>query len=569
MAMLLSIMASVNNIFVLCIIIYSFIILILSKKILNKNTVLKKILYILPLILSIIHFIINYLHEAFMLNIKLFWSIYLFSILFCLLPLLYNKERLFNKIKILFIIYGISTYILILFQTIDYNKFHNLTYESYTNSFTKAIEILKKEYVLSEHKKIDYDYLLNKYYPILAQAEETNNEQLYFKTMYEFSNEFYDGHFNYGIYFKNNEEFYDRYKFIKDYENGYYGFGTIQLNNGDVICLLVNQNSDAYKQCLRDGMTILKKNNIDVKYLIDTMYIPNTNYPVLEDAKLIKSILLFNSGGETIDLTFIDENNEEKTINIKQYNPQDQQPESSIIYNKIIDTPYGTENLSTKMLNETTGYIYIENEMYSKILGTIGYLFDDATYLKNIIDTKLQLLLEKGMKNLIIDVRGNTGGLINESSAIASLFTKQDYDYSKEGLENFKIYNYTKVKGNGKYANLDVALLINADSGSAGDILIDMLSKCDNIKIYGFTNSNNIAQAIGGKIYLTGGKSYLSYPIHNTYDINGNILIDTNEKRIANVKPDVRVNITKENINGIINQNNDYLLEYVLKEINK
>lgn len=42
MAMLLSIMASVNNIFVLYIIIYSFIILILSKKILNKNTVLKK-----------------------------------------------------------------------------------------------------------------------------------------------------------------------------------------------------------------------------------------------------------------------------------------------------------------------------------------------------------------------------------------------------------------------------------------------------------------------------------------------------------------------------------------------
>ena len=62
-------------------------------------------------------------------------------------------------------------YILTYYVTLQMDNLHVLTRYRYTNSFNKTIEILKKEYVLNEHKKIDYNYLYDKYYSLVKQAE--------------------------------------------------------------------------------------------------------------------------------------------------------------------------------------------------------------------------------------------------------------------------------------------------------------------------------------------------------------------------------------------------------------
>ncbi len=529
----------------------------------TKNKIDKKIWRILcftPLIISIIHFIVYYLPNDFI--IKRYLYMYIYSVLILLLQFTYNKKKLFKISSIIFIILGFISYFRVFYRTIMDENFHNLYYYNYTDSFDKTISILKKEYVLNEHKKIDYDFLYNKYYPQIKKAEETKDEQLYYKTMYEFANNFKDGHFHFGIYFTNMDETIKRYEFVDEYDNKDYGFASVLLSDGNVVAIYVDENSDAYNQGLRDGMIITKKDNKNIKDVFDEIVL-SEGYPVLEDEQLYKSFHLFSSGNDEISVSFIDEEGIEKTINVKTTDTDGTKPYD--LYNRV-NYYNQLETLYTKMLDDNTGYIYIKDETYDNFKGAIGYVFDDSSYLTKVVDEKLSELKQKGMTNLIIDLRPNSGGYYTESSAIASLFTDETYLGIKLEKNNSKLYDKLYVKGNGKYKDLKVMVLVSTETVSAGDCLVDMLSKMPNVQVMGFTSSNNSAQSIGGMIFLSGGTSVIEYPIYNTYDKDGNIYIDTDETGKANIKLDYKIELTQDNIKEIFycDEDYDYLLNYAI-----
>ena len=80
------------------------------------------------------------------------------------------------------------------------------------------------------------------------------------------------------------------------YYNKDYGFGSILLSDGSVVAILVDKDSEAYKKGLRDGMIITKKDNVDIKEVMNDMVIPQKNYPVLVDELLFKSFYLLCLG---------------------------------------------------------------------------------------------------------------------------------------------------------------------------------------------------------------------------------------------------------------------------------
>ena len=551
---------SVGSMVSFIIFIFSIFLIFIKKKVSKK---VWRILCFVPLIISIIHFIVSFTPNDFIISRFLF--MYVFSILILLLQLIYNKEKIFNFSSIIIIILSFISFSMTFYGTIMDENIHNLNYYSYTDSFNKTISILKKEYVLNEHKKIDYDKLYSKYYPLIEQAEKNNDEQLYFKTMFEFSKNFKDGHFQFEIYYTTLEEAVERYTFMDDYYDKDYGFASVLLSNGNVVAILVDEDSEAYNKGLRDGMIITKKDNIDILKVLDEIIAPIESYPVLEDERLINSFYLFGSGNDIINVSFLNEENEEITISVHSTNNSPSKPDE--LYYKIMYYDTNLENLDTKMLDNNTGYIYISDEMYSPFKGAIGYLFDDSSYLTKIVDKKIQNLINQGMTNLIIDLRANSGGYMTESEAIASLFTNDNYLVSKDAKYNSNLYDKSYLKGNGKYANMNITILVNSDTSSAGDCLTYMFSKMPNAKIVGFTNSNNSAQSVGGIIFLSGGTSFISYPIYKSLDSNNKILIDTDSTGLANVKLDYRINLTQENIKEIFysDEDYDYLLNFALQ----
>lgn len=219
----------------------------------NKmNNKVNRIILLCPLFIAIVHYIYYYVPTNFQFNI--FLIIYIYPTLIIIWQLFKRFKKVFKVLFYILVFFGIFGYVLTYYVTFQLDNLHVLTRCSYTNSFNETLEILKKEYVLNEHKKIDYNYLYDKYYSLVKQAEENNDEELYMKTMYEFSSNFKDGHFIFNIYdeqIKNN--------FYKQYYNKDYGFGSILLSDGSVVAILVDKDSKAYKKGLRDGMIVTKK----------------------------------------------------------------------------------------------------------------------------------------------------------------------------------------------------------------------------------------------------------------------------------------------------------------------
>ena len=71
---------------------------------------------------------------------------------------------------------------------------HNYSRMSYTQSFKKMLDTMKKEYCLNSWKKIDYDVLLKEYLPKVEEAERNNDESAYAAVISEVTYRFYDFH---------------------------------------------------------------------------------------------------------------------------------------------------------------------------------------------------------------------------------------------------------------------------------------------------------------------------------------------------------------------------------------
>ena len=103
--------------------------------------------------------------------------------------------------------------------------------------------------------------------------------------------------------------------------------------------------------------------------------------------------------------------------------------------------------------------------------------------------SKLKEFESKGMNKLIIDLRGNTGGLLDEATEIASAFVeKGKILYSLKDKKNTE-YTYDKTE---EARNYPIVVLIDGTSASASEILTSILK------------DNNGAILVGNKTYGKG-----------------------------------------------------------------
>ncbi len=121
------------------------------------------------------------------------------------------------------------------------------------------------------------------------------------------------------------------------------------------------------------------------------------------------------------------------------------------------------------MVNKTLGYIKIER-------------FSGNTHQQFL--TVLKALQSQGMTELILDLRNNGGGLLNEATNIANEFLEKDALISfTKGLHRKKM-EY-RANGNGIFKQGKLILLINHNTASASEILAGALQDNDRAVIIG------------------------------------------------------------------------------------
>ena len=446
----------------------------------------------------------------------------------------------------------------------------NCSHLGWTKSYEEAINALEKYYVLNDWKEIDYDKIREELIPKVREAEADNDEDAYVYALYELKYEFGDGHV--AVY----GDIFGRDRAIAKYAGNDYGFSMFRADSGEIIAVLVDEESDCYKQGIHNGTVITKWNGVPVEEAaaevkcIDRSY----EFQTIENIHIAQPIFLAGLGGDELTVTYIDESGKEETARLLANGEYiHRRTEAlSILFGSSVTS---TDNYSTSMLDEHVGYLRITEEEYSldpffitkcTIGGYSREMYDD-------LNSRLEEMKKQGMDRLIIDVRNNSGGNGFESRTVASMFTSNPVPYylalPMDG--KYKVIVESKdIETSGTWSNIPVVVLVNGQTASAGEEIPNYLKNSENVTIMGNTTTWGDVQGTGGVIVLSDSKYEIDFPITPTVGDDLLPAVDTKADRKSRLMPDYMIEYSiEEAIELFENPNEDMVLKEALIYINK
>ncbi len=155
--------------------------------------------------------------------------------------------------------------------------------------------------------------------------------------------------------------------------------------------------------------------------------------------------------------------------------------EGTMVKLKVIrDNQYVTIDVERKAIK----VYHVKNEMLENNIGYIKLsTFDEGC--SDEFETAFKDLQGKGAQKLIIDLRDNTGGLVDEALKIADMIVPKD----KKLLitKNSKGEKETTVAKQDVMIDMDIIVLVNGYSASASEILVGCLQDNKEAQIVGTT----------------------------------------------------------------------------------
>ncbi|MGL2334127.1 S41 family peptidase [Helicobacter pylori] len=114
--------------------------------------------------------------------------------------------------------------------------------------------------------------------------------------------------------------------------------------------------------------------------------------------------------------------------------------------------------------------------VYVKTIKDTPYLYVRvSSFDKNVTKSVLDgLKANPKTKGIVLDLRGNPGGLLNQAVGLSNLFIKEGILVSQKGKNKEENLEY-KANGRAPYTNLPIVVLVNGGSASASEIVAGAL----------------------------------------------------------------------------------------------
>jgi carboxyl-terminal processing protease len=239
--------------------------------------------------------------------------------------------------------------------------------------------------------------------------------------------------------------------------------------------------------------------------------------------------------------------------------------------------PNSTFQITVKRNNETLTKTITRSSVKSNDVPFAGFVNSEIGYIKldefgrncsKTIENELKIMLNSGnLKGLILDLRDNGGGLLNEAVDIVGLFVGEDkLVVSLKGDGNQGPKNW-KTTAPAIAANLPLIVLINDKSASASEVVSGSLQDLDRAVIIGqnsfgkglVQNYSNLPYRTQMKIttarYYTPSGRCIQRLNYDKKDLNGKATIKTNDQKKSfktlngrtvfdggGIDPDIKIN---------------------------
>lgn len=542
---------------------------IIAKK---KRKVIFRILAPVPLLNFAVFYLINFTKGAQLIGFLRYGPGLAAAIIYLLISLWISK----GKRRVLpLIINGILTALIgawMVFYVLGLGAsyhFGNFSHQGYKKSMSKLIDELEANYVLRDYKEIDFEALRAEYIPMAEQAQKNKDEAAFAEAVAKLCYEFHDGHLSINI---TDEELAS--KVSEKMAGNDYGFSMIRKDDGKTVVILADESSDAYAKGIRNDYVITSWDGVAIDEAIDNtrcvqFSIYMVAYPIAENEEVVKPIFLAGKGGDTVKVGFIDENGTQKEVTVKSIGSYINRLNSALM---PLTDKWCYEFAEAKMLDEHCGYICIPWESFDPTNDISAALMDEYPELKELLVSKIEGLKVQGMDRLILDIRGNDGGIDVVYEEVVSLFTNEKMVAYGGAYENNVFRKSDKwawtVEPDGRYSDIPVVVLVNAGTASSGDMLAYRLSNCPNVTMMGLTTTWGSAQSLGGTCLLSGGKIQVRYPLIATMGENDEILVDAGKDRKASITLDEKIPLDDKAVYCIYTLDGDYDLAYARHYIN-
>ncbi|PAF53623.1 peptidase S41 [Helicobacter sp. 13S00482-2] len=133
----------------------------------------------------------------------------------------------------------------------------------------------------------------------------------------------------------------------------------------------------------------------------------------------------------------------------------------------------------------TRDIIKVKSVHSRKIDGTDYLYIRVNSFDKNVTQSVLNELKKSNkIEGIVLDLRNNPGGLLNQAVGLSDLFIKSGVIVSQKGKIKEENVEY-KANGNAPYANLPIVVLVNGGTASASEIVSGALQDHDRAIIVG------------------------------------------------------------------------------------
>ncbi len=243
-----------------------------------------------------------------------------------------------------------------------------------------------------------------------------------------------------------------------------------------------------YIEGLGDPYTeYISKEDMD-DYLDDTMgnfvgigiyMIKNTQYDKIQVLSTIKGSPAEKAGVQAGDLIL--------SVDGIEYKADDMTTASNNIKGEegtkvVVELLRGAQNIKYAITREKVKVNQVEGKVISKNIGYIQFTSFDETTAED-FKTKYEELAKQGIQSLIIDLRNNGGGIVDQALEIADYMTTKDsvllYEVDKNNKETVRKSKKDPI------INMPIIILTNENTASASEILAGALKDLGKAKIVG------------------------------------------------------------------------------------